>query len=175
MKCKVTISSRLTWELVDVVCGNITRHKGKRKAHLSRSWSNWTDSEYQEPSIQWAPSEDCLWDSRELEGFFFSPLDLHVWKGGAMWFKSAAWKWHGVILCRPSRGLWYSDTQSQNLRLILSLCSHPGVTRSLYSHVAIPGRRYNIRRTEKQEQEVCAYRIQKQAVAKGRAWVGSTI
>lgn len=107
--------------------------------------------------------------------FFFSPLDLHVWKGGAMWFKSAAWKWHGVILCRPSRGLWYSDTQSQNLRLILSLCSHPGVTRSLYSHVAIPGRRYNIRRTEKQEQEVCAYRIQKQAVAKGRAWVGSTI
>lgn len=44
--------------------------------------------------------------------------------------------------------------QRQTLRLISYPCSHPGITRSLYSHIAIPGGRNNIRRIEKQGQEV---------------------
>lgn len=56
--------------------------------------------------------------------------------------------------------------QRQTLRLISSLCSHPGITRSLYGHIAIPGGRNNIRRIEKQGQEVCVYRILNEAVVR---------
>lgn len=55
--------------------------------------------------------------------------------------------------------------QRQTLRLI-SLCSHPGITRSLDGHIAIPGGRNNIRRIEKQGQEVCVYRILNEAVVR---------
>lgn len=56
--------------------------------------------------------------------------------------------------------------QRQTLRPISSLCSHPGITRGLYGHTEIPGGRNNIRRIEKQGQEVCVYRILNEAIVR---------